>query len=194
MGKYYVEKLFSWGWNFWTVTSFLHVYFRQRTATYRPSKSYCGDYHCRKYRQTSNIRRTFVGYNCWSRRCSCSIACRRCSNCIFILDLVSMDWAKTTSGRDTKRLSFGNSRVLYWRFDGSFTFPCCPRLLLTNPCNESEFEDSWVLQISNWPRTLLHETSWCCKITHFHKSVDPHWTHKCITGKGFIICLLWRKS
>ena len=25
--------------------------------------------------------------NCWSLRCSWSIACRRCSNCIFILDL-----------------------------------------------------------------------------------------------------------
>ena len=28
-----------------------------------------------------------IQYNCWSLRCSCSIACWRCSNYIFILDL-----------------------------------------------------------------------------------------------------------
>ena len=40
------------------------------------------------YCQVSNIRRTFVGNeNCWSFRWSWSIACRRCSNYIFILDL-----------------------------------------------------------------------------------------------------------
>ena len=40
------------------------------------------------YRQISNISRTFGGQlNCWSVRCSKSIACRRCSNYIFILDL-----------------------------------------------------------------------------------------------------------
>ena len=40
------------------------------------------------YRQVSNIRRTLVGnYICRSLRCSWSIACRRCSNYIFILDL-----------------------------------------------------------------------------------------------------------
>ena len=36
------------------------------------------------YRQVSNIRRQL---NCWSLRCSWSIACRRCSNYIFILCL-----------------------------------------------------------------------------------------------------------
>ena len=41
-----------------------------------------------KYRKVSNIRRTLVGNkNCWSLRCSWSIACRRCSNYIFILNL-----------------------------------------------------------------------------------------------------------
>ena len=41
-----------------------------------------------KYRQVSNIRRTLVVLlNCWSLRCSWSIACRRCSNYIFILHL-----------------------------------------------------------------------------------------------------------
>ena len=39
-----------------------------------------------KYRQVSNIRRNLVG-NKIVDRCSWSIACRRCSNYIFILDL-----------------------------------------------------------------------------------------------------------
>ena len=39
--------------------------------------------HSSKYRQASNIRALY----CWSLRCSWSIACRRCSNCIFILNL-----------------------------------------------------------------------------------------------------------
>ena len=40
------------------------------------------------YRQVSNIRRNFSRQlNCWSLRCSWSIACRRCSNYIFILNL-----------------------------------------------------------------------------------------------------------
>ena len=38
------------------------------------------------YRQLSNIRCILVG-NCWSLRCSWSIACRRCFNYIFILHL-----------------------------------------------------------------------------------------------------------
>ena len=40
------------------------------------------------YHQVSNtcISETLVG-NCWSLRCSWSIACRRCSNYIFILNL-----------------------------------------------------------------------------------------------------------
>ena len=42
------------------------------------------------YRQFSNIRRILVlsrQLNCWPIRCSWSIACRRCSKNIFILDL-----------------------------------------------------------------------------------------------------------
>ena len=41
-------------------------------------------------------------WNCWPLRCSWIMACRRCCNYIFILDLTSalMDWAKTTAGRD----------------------------------------------------------------------------------------------
>ena len=41
------------------------------------------------YRQTSNIRRTLISKQqiCWSFRCNWIIACRRCSNYIFILDL-----------------------------------------------------------------------------------------------------------
>ena len=44
-----------------------------------------------QYHQTSDISCSFVGitrqYNRWSLRCSWSIACRCCSNYIFILDL-----------------------------------------------------------------------------------------------------------
>ena len=40
-------------------------------------------------RQISNIRHLSRELNCWSLRCSWSIACRRCSNYIFILDLTS---------------------------------------------------------------------------------------------------------
>ena len=39
------------------------------------------------YRQVSNIRHLNRQLNCRSLRCSWSIACRRCTNCIFILDL-----------------------------------------------------------------------------------------------------------
>ena len=57
-----------------------------------------------EYRQTSNIIPT-----CRSRRCSWSIACRRCSttSSFSTWHLASMDWAKTTSRWDQKHLSFG---------------------------------------------------------------------------------------
>ena len=43
---------------------------------------------CSSYHQTSDIRCPLVGNkHFWSLRCSWSIACRRCSNYIFILDL-----------------------------------------------------------------------------------------------------------
>ena len=64
--------------------------------------------------QISNIKRTIYIYiyivgrqsNCWSLRCSWSIACRRCSNYIFLLDLASMDREKTTARWDQKHFSF----------------------------------------------------------------------------------------
>ena len=39
------------------------------------------------YHQTSNIRQLVMQLTCWSLRCSWSIACWRCSNYIFILNL-----------------------------------------------------------------------------------------------------------
>ena len=39
------------------------------------------------YRKTSNISRTLVGNKIVDNSCSWSISCRRCSNCIFILNL-----------------------------------------------------------------------------------------------------------
>ena len=48
----------------------------------------CGKLHSNNYCQVSNISRTLVGNkNCRSLRSSWSIACRRCSNYIFILNL-----------------------------------------------------------------------------------------------------------
>ena len=41
----------------------------------------------RTYCLVSNIRHLSWQLNCWSLRCSWSIACRRCSNYIFILNL-----------------------------------------------------------------------------------------------------------
>ena len=64
-----------------------------------------------QYHQTSNISRTLVSNKLLITRCSCSIACRRCSNCIFILELkhlASMDCAKTTAKRDVKYFSLGS--------------------------------------------------------------------------------------
>ena len=48
-------------------------------------------------------------YNCWSLRCSWSIACRRCSYYIFMLRLTlqaAIDCAKTTARWDEKYLGF----------------------------------------------------------------------------------------
>ena len=60
--------------------------------------------------------------NCWSLRCIWSIACRRCSSYIFILDtrhsqhLASLDWAETTGRRNENHLSFGIWCTLYYEF------------------------------------------------------------------------------
>ena len=45
---------------------------------------------------------------------------RHCSNYIFILDLASIDCAKTIARRDEKHLSFGIWCVLYKSFDGIY--------------------------------------------------------------------------
>ena len=86
--------------------------------TYRHSAAVfsCGKFRSNNYRQFSNIRCTLVGNkNCRSLRCSWSIACRRCSNYIFILDLTPgfIGWQKTTVRRDDKHLSLAIWCVLY---------------------------------------------------------------------------------
>ena len=61
-----------------------------------------------KYRHTSNISHTSAGYE--------NIACRRCSNYIFVLDLThgyNKNWTKATTRRDMKHLSFGIWCALY---------------------------------------------------------------------------------
>ena len=56
--------------------------------------------------------------NCWSLRCSWSIACRRCSNYIFISTShrASIDWTKTTARRYENQLSLGIWCALCYRF------------------------------------------------------------------------------
>ena len=62
--------------------------------------------------------------NCWSLRCSWSIACRRCSNYIFILNLthgfnrLGEDNCKTRG----ETFKFWDWCVLYYRFDGTCQF------------------------------------------------------------------------
>ena len=61
--------------------------------------------------QTFNIRHLITWYNFWSLRCSWSIAFRRCSNYIFILDLTpgfnGLGKDNCSARRDGKHLSFG---------------------------------------------------------------------------------------
>ena len=69
--------------------------------------------NCRKkyYCQASNRSCTFVANNnCWSLRCSWSIACRRCSNYIFILDLTSgfNGWGKNNYMMRQETSKFGD--------------------------------------------------------------------------------------
>ena len=66
----------------------------------------CVAYAKNSYRKTSNIRGILVGNNCRSLRCSWSIACRRCSNYIFILDLTSSFKGFGKDSRKTLRESF----------------------------------------------------------------------------------------
>ena len=76
------------------------------------------------YHKTSNTRHLSRQYNCRSLRCSWSIACRRCSNYIFILDLTlaSGDSAKTAARQYDNLLSVRIWCVLYERLDGN---PLC---------------------------------------------------------------------
>ena len=65
--------------------------------------------------QTSNIRHLSKQYNGWSLRCSWSIACRRCSNYIFILDLthwLHWIWQRQLQG-DTRS-------IVVLRFDATY--------------------------------------------------------------------------
>ena len=66
--------------------------------------------------------------NSWSLRCSWSIACRRCSNNICILDPASMNWAKTTARRDKNHLSLW----IWWAFIRDFMVLGVPKFLCVN--------------------------------------------------------------
>ena len=64
--------------------------------------------------------------NCWSLRCSWSIACRRCSNYIFILDLAlgfnMLHKDKCQAKPET--FQFGIWCALYYRFYGTYWLQC----------------------------------------------------------------------
>ena len=62
------------------------------------------------YRQVSNIRHISRQWNCRSLRCSWSIACRRCSNYIFILDLTPgfIELGKDNCKTRRKTFKFGD--------------------------------------------------------------------------------------
>ena len=78
------SKQFSLSRDLWLRLKSVEVKFKKVLVSGEFTTNFCG------YRQVSNIRRTVVGSrwkNCRSLRCSWSIACRRCSNYIFILDL-----------------------------------------------------------------------------------------------------------
>ena len=60
----------------------------------------------KNYRQTSNIRNIGRQLNPWSLICSWSIACRRCSNYIFILDLTHSFNGLGKDNFKTRRESF----------------------------------------------------------------------------------------
>ena len=59
------------------------------------------------YRKTSNISHTLVGNKIvdnFELRCSWGIACRRCSNYIFILDLITwLQWIEQKQLHDEPR-------------------------------------------------------------------------------------------
>ena len=69
----------------------------------------------------------------WSFRSSWSIACRRCSNWIFILDLTPGFYglAETIARRDEKHLSFGIWCLLYKRLYVMFHITYNWKLLIT---------------------------------------------------------------
>ena len=74
------------------------------------------------YRQTSNIRRTFIGqYTCWSLRCSWSIACRPCSSYIFILDLTHGSNGLGKGNYKTRRKTFKCYDLGRLIFDSSYS-------------------------------------------------------------------------
>ena len=102
-----------------TCTVFLTVI---RLTKYTPYLVPMGELWCifHEYSQTSNISHTLVGNTIadHSDVVGASPASAASTTSSFLtLHLASMDWAKTTAGRDWKYLSFGIWCDLYYRFD-----------------------------------------------------------------------------
>ena len=68
----------------WSIQDIINTKYKHKAAEYATT----ADWLAMKYHQTS-IYKSHLSrqYNWWSLRCIWSIACRRCSNYIFILDL-----------------------------------------------------------------------------------------------------------
>ena len=131
LGNYFTEilnqsTLISFSKNHWKMSSAKWQRFSLYLNEFMYQQLQCSE-HCdiclppkqlrapSKYRQISNISAPSKQYNCWSLRCSWSMACRRCSYYIFIIvfHLTSIYCTKTTASRDEKHLSFGIWCVWY---------------------------------------------------------------------------------
>ena len=91
------------------------------------------------YCKTSNISYTLLSrhLNCWSLRCSWSIACRRCSNYIFILDLTPSfnGLGKDNCKTRPEIFKFWDLVCLIlevWRYSSIHWVPACCTQILTN--------------------------------------------------------------
>ena len=114
-------------------------------------------------------------YICWSLRCSLSMACRRCSNYSFILDLThgfnKLGQTKCKTRRETLNIWCD----LYMRFDGKKK---SARLVLPSwltPC---------IFKVGDWEvRLPKYQGRICCLLFH--------WEHPLVTTKAPTDLFLW---
>ena len=121
---------------------------------------------------------------CRSLRCSWSIACRRCSNYIFILNLTPdfKDWSKTTSRRDENHLSFGIWCILYQIFDLFWQAICLLPL---------KSMERWVNSL--WPHDMSAQdhAMACCLTTPSHYLNQYKFLNSEVLGTHLRVISLW---